>query len=98
MAGADRVHAILSYVRLVLVGVAAVLAWQAFVSHRVSAVWPLLPAAGFAVIAIVPVDDSHSMRWQMGIARDPNSPRIFGAISSPARSAASMIASIQPAH
>ncbi len=33
-----------------------------------------------AVIAIVPVDDSHSMRWQMGVARDPNSPRQFGAI------------------
>jgi hypothetical protein len=55
MARADRMHAILSYVRLALAGIAAILAWQAFVSHRVSAVWPLLPAAAFAVIALVHV-------------------------------------------
>jgi len=53
LARADRIHAILSYIRLALAGAAAILAWQAFVSHRVSAIWPLLPAAGFAAAAIV---------------------------------------------
>jgi hypothetical protein len=55
MARADRLHLVLANVRLALAGIAAVLAWQAFVSHRVSAIWPLLPAAGFAGIAMVHV-------------------------------------------
>ncbi len=53
MARADRLHANLSYLRLALAGAVAVLAWQAFVSHRLSPVWPFLPAAGFAAVAIV---------------------------------------------
>jgi hypothetical protein len=55
MARADRVHAMLSYVRLALAGIAAVLAWQAFVSHQVSAFWPLLPAVAFGIVMIIHV-------------------------------------------
>jgi hypothetical protein len=55
IARADRAHALLANARLALAAVIAVLAWQAFVSHRVSAIWPLLFLAGFVVLAVVHV-------------------------------------------
>jgi CBS domain-containing protein len=42
-------------VRLTLAGITALAAWQAFVGHRLSAVWPALPAVGFVVCAILHV-------------------------------------------
>jgi len=54
-ARADRLHAALSYARLALAGLTVVLAWQAFISHRLSTVWPAFPAAAFVVCALVHV-------------------------------------------
>ncbi|MEO8255837.1 MAG: DNA mismatch repair protein MutS [Acidobacteriota bacterium] len=53
MARADRAHAWIAHARLALAAVIAVLAWQAFVSDRISAFWPLAGLIGFAVIAVV---------------------------------------------
>ena len=46
IARADRAHALIANARLALAAAIAVLAWQAFVSHRVSAIWPLVFLAG----------------------------------------------------
>ena len=77
LARADRRHAMLSYIRLALAGLVVVLAWQAFVSHRLSAVWPFAPAAGFAAIVLVHVRVIDRMEragrarqlYQRGVAR-----------------------------
>jgi hypothetical protein len=53
IARADRAHLHLSNARLAVAGATAVLAWQAFVSHRVSPAWPLVLVAGFVALAIV---------------------------------------------
>jgi hypothetical protein len=53
IARGDRAHLHLSNARLAVAGATAVMTWQAFVSHRVSVVWPLVLAAGFVVLAIV---------------------------------------------
>jgi MutS-like protein len=51
----DRAHALMANARLAAALAIAVLAWQAFVSHRVSAIWPLVPLAAFVVLALVHV-------------------------------------------
>src|SRR5690349_9223245 len=48
-----RQHALLAGLRLAPVAIAAVLACQAFASHRISAIWPFAPAAAFAIVALV---------------------------------------------
>ena len=53
IARGDRTHMIISNVRIVLAVAIAVLAWQAFVSNRVSAAWPILLVAVFAVLVVV---------------------------------------------
>jgi hypothetical protein len=53
IARADRAHRHLSRARLAVAGATAVLAWLAFVSHRVSPAWPLALVAGVVVLAIV---------------------------------------------
>jgi hypothetical protein len=55
IARADRAHALIANARLTLAAIIAVLAWQAFVSHRVSAIWPLVFLMGFVVLALVHV-------------------------------------------
>jgi hypothetical protein len=52
IARADRAHRVMANARLVVAAATAVLAWQAFVSHRVGPAWPLLSVAGFVVLAI----------------------------------------------
>jgi hypothetical protein len=53
IARADRAHLHLSNGRLAVAGATALVAWQAFVSHRISPAWPLVLAAGFVVLAII---------------------------------------------
>jgi hypothetical protein len=55
IARADRTHALLANARLALAVAIAVLAWQAFVSHRVSVLWPLVPLVVFIALAVVHV-------------------------------------------
>ena len=55
IARADRAHAVMANARLALALAIAVLAWQAFVSHRVSAIWPLVPVVAFIVVAVLHV-------------------------------------------
>jgi len=52
VARGERTHLILSNTRLALAGAIALLSWQAFVSHRVSPVWPLVLLAAFVVVAM----------------------------------------------
>jgi hypothetical protein len=49
----ERAHLLVSNSRLALAVAVAVLAWQAFVSHRVSAVWPVVPAVAFLGLVVV---------------------------------------------
>jgi MutS domain V len=53
IARGERVHALVSNSRLACAAAAAVLAWLAFVSHRLSAVWPVVPAVVFLVLVVV---------------------------------------------
>jgi hypothetical protein len=53
IARADRAHALMANARLALAAIIAVLGWQAFVSNRISAIWPLAFLAGFAVLAVL---------------------------------------------
>jgi hypothetical protein len=53
IARADRAHQVMANARLALAAAIAVLAWQAFVSHRLSALWPLMFLAAFAVLAVL---------------------------------------------
>jgi hypothetical protein len=52
-AGLERLDARLAFGRLAVAGVAAILAWQAFIGHRLSATWLFVPAAAFALAALV---------------------------------------------
>jgi MutS domain V len=53
IAAADRAHARIANARLALAAAIAVLAWQAFVSHRISALWPFVCLVAFVVLAVV---------------------------------------------
>ena len=53
IARADRAHALIANARLALAAAIAVLAWQAFGSHRISAIWPFVFLVGFVVLALV---------------------------------------------
>jgi hypothetical protein len=73
----ERLHAALASVRLALAGIAAILAWQAFVSHRLSAMWLFVPAAAFAIAVLVHARiierseraDRARQLYQRGLAR-----------------------------
>src|SRR6185436_1486544 len=77
MGRADRLHALLANTRLALAAAIAVLAWQAFVSHRVSPIWPIAPVVAFAAAAVVHVRVIHRMErarrarqlYERGVAR-----------------------------
>jgi hypothetical protein len=49
----EHAHMLVSNSRLALAVAVAVLAWQSFVSHRLSAVWPIVPAAAFLGLIVV---------------------------------------------
>ena len=53
IARADRAHALMANARLALAAAIALLGWQAFVSHRLSAIWPIAFLAGFAILAVL---------------------------------------------
>jgi hypothetical protein len=53
IAQGDRASVYISNARLVVAAAAAVLAWQAFVSHRVAVAWPAVFVAGFAILAFI---------------------------------------------
>ena len=53
LARRERAHVLVSSSRLALAVAVAVLAWQAFVSHRLSAVWAVVPAAAFLGLVVV---------------------------------------------
>lgn len=55
LARENRAHQIIANARLAVAAATAVLAWQAFVSHRVSTVWPLMLVAAFIGLAIAHV-------------------------------------------
>src|SRR5262245_16716142 len=48
----DRLHARIAGARLAVAGLAAVLAWLAFISQRISPVWPVVAAVSFAAIVV----------------------------------------------
>ncbi len=53
LARRERAHMLVSSSRLALAVAVAVLAWQAFVSHRLSSVWAVVPAAAFLGLVVV---------------------------------------------
>ena len=53
LARRERAHLLVSNSRLALAVAVAVLAWQAFVSHRLSAVWAVVPAVAFLGLVVV---------------------------------------------
>lgn len=53
IARADRLHAVVANARLAAAAAVAVLAWQAFVSHRLSGWWAAPFVLGFVVLAAV---------------------------------------------
>ena len=53
IARGDRAYYLVSNLRLVLALATAVLAWQAFGSARLSAVWPLMSALAFVTLVVV---------------------------------------------
>ncbi len=73
----NRTHQVISNARLAVAAATAVLAWQAFVSHRVSWVWPLVLVLTFIGLAIVHVGVLRRMErarrarqlYERGLAR-----------------------------
>jgi hypothetical protein len=53
VARGEFAHLLVSNSRLACAAAAAVLAWLAFVSHRLSAVWPVVPAVAFLALVVV---------------------------------------------
>ena len=53
IARGDHLYLVVSNARLALAAVTAVAAWQAFVSHRISVVWPVVLALAFAGLVAV---------------------------------------------
>jgi hypothetical protein len=53
IARGERAHRIVSNSRLACAAAAAVLAWQAFVGHRLSALWPVVPVAAFLGLVVI---------------------------------------------
>jgi hypothetical protein len=77
IARGDRLSLRISNSRLIVAAALAILGWQAFVSHRVSAIWPVVDLGAFAVLVILHarllnrIEEAHRARqlYERGMAR-----------------------------